>query len=115
MNTSYEASLGLTTTSAPTSNERLAAAIAHGGTCFAWFLAPLVVYAIERDRSAYASHQAMQALLWSAFGTLVSVATCGLAIPVFMVFHVYAAIRSLDGEAYEYPVVGELARKLRGL
>jgi uncharacterized Tic20 family protein len=92
--------------------ERFAAAIAHGGTCVAWFFAPLIVFLVERDRSAFASHQALQALLWSAFGTIVSLATCGLALPVFMVFHIVAAVRVLDGEAYEYPVVGELARKL---
>jgi uncharacterized Tic20 family protein len=44
-------------------------------------------------------------------GTLASLATCGIAIPVFMVFHVYAAIHALDGRAYEYPLIGQLARK----
>lgn len=99
-------------TASPTSNERIAAAVAHGGTCVAWFFAPLIVYLVERDRSSYVSRQALQALLWSGFGTLVSAATCGLAIPVFMVFHIIAAIRALDGQEYEYPVVGDLVRKL---
>src|SRR4051794_12387646 len=81
----------------PTSNERLAAAIAHGGTCVAWFFAPLVVYLVERDRSSFAARQALQALLWSGLGTLVSVGTCGLAIPVFMGFHILAAVRVLEG------------------
>src|SRR5690348_15743107 len=92
--------------SAPTSDERLAAAIAHGGTCVAWFFAPLVVYLIERDRSSFAARQALQALLWSGFGTLVSLATCGLAIPIFMGFHILAAVRVLEGRDYEYPFVG---------
>lgn len=112
MNTSIDSSLALTTTNAPTQNERIAAAIAHAGTCVAWFLAPLAVYLIERDRSAYASHQALQALLWSVFGTVVSLATCGLAIPLFMVVHVYAAILTLDGREFEYPLVSDLAKKL---
>ena len=99
--------------SAPTSNERIAAAIAHGGTCVAWFFAPLAGYLIERDRSSYAAKQALQALLWSAFGTLVSVATCGLAIPVFMAFHIFAMFRVLAGVDYEYPLVADLARKLQ--
>jgi uncharacterized Tic20 family protein len=98
--------------SLPSPNERIAAAIAHAGTCVAWFFAPLVVYLLERDRSSYVAHQALQALLWSAFGTLVSLATCGLALPVFMVLHVYAAILALDGRAYEYPLIGQLARKV---
>lgn len=116
MNTTYgldESPCALTATAAaPTQNERIAAAIAHAGTCVAWFLAPLVVYLIERDRSRYASHQALQALLWSAFGTIVCAATCGLAIPLFMAFHIYAAIQAMDGVQYEYPLMGDLARKL---
>jgi uncharacterized Tic20 family protein len=100
--------------SSPTHNERIAAAIAHGGTCVAWFFAPLVVYLIEKDRSSYAGRQALQALLWSGFGTLVSLATCGLAIPIFMGFHILAAVRALEGQEYEYPLVGELVRKLQG-
>jgi uncharacterized Tic20 family protein len=103
----------LATTSTPTESERLAAAIAHGGTCVAWFFAPLVVYLIEKDRSSYASRQALQALLWSAFGTLVSLATCGLAIPIFMGFHILAAVRAFEGHDYEYPLIGDLVRKLQ--
>jgi uncharacterized Tic20 family protein len=99
----------------PTSNERFAAAIAHGGTCVAWFFAPLVVFLIEKDRSSYVSRQALQALLWSGFGTLVSLATCGLAIPIFMGFHILAAVRALEGQEYEYPLVGGLMRRLQGV
>ena len=98
--------------SGPTENERISAAIAHAGTCVAWFLAPLVVYLLERDRSRFAATNALQALLWSAFGTLVSAATCGVAIPVFMAFHIYAAVKAWKGESYEYPLVGEVARAL---
>jgi uncharacterized Tic20 family protein len=96
----------------PSDSERIAAAIAHAGTCVAWFLAPLLVYLIERDRSAFASRHALQALLWSAFGTLVSFATCGLAIPVFLCVHIYAAFQALGGRDFEYPLVGGLLEKL---
>lgn len=98
--------------SSPSHEERLSAAIAHAGTCVAWFLAPLVIYLIEKDRSEFAARNALQALLWSAFGTLVSAATCGAAIPVFMAFHIYAAAKAYGGEPYEYPLVGEWARAL---
>lgn len=99
-------------TDRPSQNERIAAAIAHAGTCVAWFLAPLLVYLIERDRSAFASKHALQALLWSAFGTVVSFATCGAAIPVFLCVHIYAAVRAYEGHDFEYPLVGTLADKL---
>ncbi len=93
-----------------TSNERVTAAIAHAGTCVAWFLAPLVVYLVERDRSSWVARQALSALLWSALGTVASAVTCGLALPLFLVVHVWAAIVVLRGEEAEYPIVSELAR-----
>ena len=102
----------LVTTSRPCQNERIAAAIAHAGTCVAWFLAPLLVYLLERDRSSFASRQALQALIWSAFGTIVSFATCGVAIPLFLAVHIYAAFQALDGREFEYPLVGGVVQKL---
>lgn len=107
-----DTTLVTTTTTSPSQNERISAAIAHAGTCVAWFLAPLVIYLIERDRSEFASRNALQALLWSAFGTLVSAATCGIAIPVFMAFHIHAAVKAYEGQRYEYPLVGDVARRL---
>jgi uncharacterized Tic20 family protein len=94
----------------PTSSERLAALLAHGGTFVAWTLAPLIVYALKRGESKYVEFQALQALLWSLAGTIVSLATCGLAIPVFMVWHAIALWKVSEGHAYEYPVVGAIAR-----
>lgn len=96
----------------PSSSERLSAAIAHGGTCVAWFLAPLLVYLIERDRSPFAARNALRALVWSGLGTLVSAATCGLAIPAFLVVHIYAAFQALEGREFEYPLVEGVVAKL---
>jgi uncharacterized membrane protein len=93
-----------------TPNERLAAMIAHAGTVFAWFIAPLCVFVLKRGESRYAEFHALQALLWSVFGTVVSALTCGVAIPVFLAFHLYAAWRIHRGEEYEYPVAGDVAR-----
>ena len=107
MNSTY-----LATTPSTTSNERIAAAIAHGGTCVAWFFAPLIVWLVERERSPFVARQALGALLWSGFGTIVSALTCGLAIPVFMIFHIVAAVKALEGVEYEYPLVSDLAKRL---
>ncbi len=96
----------------PTSSDRIAALIAHGGTFFAWMLAPIVVYLLKRNESRYAEFQALQALLWSLTGTIVAAATCGLAIPVFMVFHGIAAYKTFCCEPYEYPFVGRIAKNL---
>lgn len=96
---------------APTSDNRLALAIAHGGTCFAWFLAPLLVYLLKRDASPRVAYESLQALLWSALGSIVAIATCGLAIPVFLVWHVLGALKALDGKPFDYPLVAETARR----
>jgi uncharacterized Tic20 family protein len=98
----------------PSKSERMGAAIAHAGTVFAWFLAPLLVYMVKRGESKYVEFHAMQALLWSLFGTVLSIVTCGLALPVFLVWHVVAAARILDRDNgdYEYPVVGPMARSI---
>src|SRR5580704_1477644 len=93
----------------PSSNERIAAVIAHAGTVFAWFIAPLCVYLVKRGDSRYAEFHALQALLWSVFGTIVSALTCGVAIPVFLAFHVYAAWRTYRDGDYEYPIAGDIA------
>ena len=92
------------------SSARVAATIAHAGTCVAWFLAPLLVYLVLPRDSQWARFHALQSLLWSLFGTLVSLATCGVAIPVFLAFHLYAAWRVHRGEEYEYPLAGDVAR-----
>jgi uncharacterized protein len=97
---------------APNESERIAVLVAHGGTLFAWFLAPLLVYLVKRNDSRYVEFQALQSLLWSVAGTLMALATCGVAIPVFLVWHLYATWKFANGGSYEYPVVGDLARGL---
>jgi uncharacterized Tic20 family protein len=94
-----------------TSEDRFALVLAHGGTCFAWFLAPMVVYLLKRESSRAVAYEALQSLLWSALGSIAAVVTCGLAIPVFLVWHVLGAVRTLQGRPFEYPLVAEIARK----
>jgi uncharacterized membrane protein len=95
----------------PAMRDRMALLIAHGGPVLAWFLAPLVVFLLRRgDR--HVEFHALQSLLWSVAGTVVALATCGVAIPVFMVWHILAAVKTANGEEYEYPLVGEFARQL---
>lgn len=93
----------------PDSRQRLAATIAHAGTLVAWFLAPLLVYLVLPRDSRWARYQALQSLLWSLLGTGVSLVTCGLAIPVFLVWHIIAAVKTIGDREYEYPLVGRAA------
>ncbi len=91
--------------------DRLALVVAHGGTCFAWFLAPLVVYLLKRESSKRVAYESLQALLWSGLGSIAALATCGVAIPVFLVWHVIGAIRALEGRPFDYPLVADVARR----
>lgn len=94
----------------PTSEERLLAFIAHAGTLCSWFLAPLIVYLVKRD-SKYVRLEALSALYWSILGTVLSILTVGLMIPVFLVVHLIAAYKTLEGKPFVYPYVTDLARK----
>jgi uncharacterized Tic20 family protein len=91
--------------------DRIALVLAHGGTCFAWLLAPLLVYIVKRESSPRVAYEALQSLLWSLFGSLAALLTCGLAIPVFLVWHVIGAVRALEGRPYDYPIVADIARR----
>jgi len=101
-------SLGFPVASTP--SERFAATLAHAGTVFAWFLAPLVIYLLARKRSPHVEAHALQALLWSGIGTIVALLTCGLAIPLFMVFHLIAAWKTWRGDSPDYPALTDFVR-----
>lgn len=88
--------------------------VAHFGSCFAWFLAPLVVWLYVRASAPHLAPRALAILLWSLLGTAVAALTCGLAIPVFLVIHVWAGIKELRDEPYAYPIVDDLSRSISG-
>jgi uncharacterized membrane protein len=73
--------------------------------------APLLVCVLERGDAKYVELRSLQALLWSLGGTLASVATRGLAILLFMIWHVIAGAKAIEGQDYAYSFVGEIARK----
>jgi uncharacterized Tic20 family protein len=93
------------------SEDKWARVVAHGGTFFAWFLAPLVVYLLKRESSPRVAYEACQAFLWSALGFVAAAGTCGLAFPVFFAWHFIGALRALEGRPFEYPLVAEVARR----
>lgn len=99
----------------PSQRERFAVLIAHAGTWFGWFLAPLFVYVLKRGDSRWVEHHAMQSFLWSLLGTVLAAVTCGVAIPLFLGWHLYAAYRIHRGDDYDYPIVGDFSRGLVGL
>jgi len=96
----------------PSREERHAALVAHAGTVFAWFLAPLIVFLVKRGDSRYVAERALASLLWSALGTVVAALTFGFAIPLFLLVHLYAAYREWQGETFDYPGASSWARNL---
>lgn len=99
----------------PSQRDRFAAVLAHAGTLIAWFLAPLAIYLLKRGESRWVEHQALQSLLWSLTGTVLALVTCGLAVPLFLVWHIVATVKLLRGEDYDYPIVGDFSRGWVGL
>jgi len=113
-----------------TSDERLWGMLAHLSALLGYvvglgqYIAPLVIYLVYRERSRFVAFHALQALyfqlallvLW-AIVIILTLITCGLGaifavVPIVLnlVFVLMAAIRANNGEWYELPLVGAIAR-----
>lgn len=100
---------------APTQEEKTMALIAHFGAIFTWILAPLVVYLVKKDESKYVAFHALQALYFSIATSVILMITIPLFIglilvPIPLIFYILAGVKVLNGDDYEYPVVGKMAR-----
>lgn len=103
-------------------DDRLWAAIAHGLTFIeGGILGPLVVYLIKRDDSPFVAFHALQSLYFGLLALTiivpVSIVTCGLGallvIP-YMILEILAVVAAYNGEWYELPIAGPLARRSHG-
>ena len=96
----------------PTSDERNLALISHIITLVSSFLAPLIIYLIKKDESAFIAEHAKEslnfqitvfivcfALIISVIGLLVLWIVAILAL----VFVIVATIRASEGKLYRYP------------
>ena len=99
------------------SDERLWASLAHVGIPFFGFLSPLIVWLIQKEKSAFVKTESTEAL---NFGILISIAyavssfltvvTLGLGSILFfvvwvvaLIFAIQATIKANKGESYRYP------------
>ncbi|HEY3283498.1 MAG TPA: DUF4870 domain-containing protein [Armatimonadota bacterium] len=125
------------------SEDRMWAAAAHLIAMLAGYLVPvvgniagpLVIYFINKDRSKFVAFHALQATFWAclcmvaglvigiiglvlAF-TIILLPLAGLLIGVIaivgLVISIMAAIKAYNGELYEYPIVGKIARDMVGV
>ncbi len=99
-----------------TSDERTMSLIAHVGAIFSGFIAPLIVWALKKDESAFVKHHATEALNfqltlligWLIVFVLSFVLIGLLLLPVLLIlqilFPVLAAMKANNGEGYNYPL-----------
>ena len=107
-------------------DEKLMAMLSHLLGIPTSFIAPLVIYLIKKDSKFVAFHSlqalffqlaimvgyAIAGLLWVVgIGVLLS----GLVGLANLILAIVAGIKSYNGEWYEYPVVGRLARQMGGV
>lgn len=102
----------------PTKDERTWALVAHLGGIFFSFLAPLVVWLIQKEQMPFVDDQGKEALNFqlalvvaSLAATILTVITCGVGSVLFMalyaadlIFSIMAAVKVNEGAAYRYPL-----------
>lgn len=110
-----QAAGGYTTEMSP-ADQRMWAMLAHLGGILFYFLAPLIVWLVQKDRGAYVADQSKEALnfqltmlIGSVIGSILIVVGIGIVIVVaiwimIIVFSILAALAANKGEAYRYPV-----------
>lgn len=96
-------------------DEKLWATLAHAGSILLGFVAPLVVWLIYKDRSAFVADQAKESLNFQivmtigiVIGYITTLIFIGyLIIPVVgianLIFCIMAAMAANRGETYRYP------------
>lgn len=105
------------------SDERLWATLAHIGGIVLWFIAPLVIWLVFRERSRFVEQEAKEALNFQIFLVIVAVAfgivtaaTLGLGGFLFLafiaayVFMIMGAVAANKGQPYRYPVTWRLVK-----
>lgn len=112
-----------------TSEERTLAALGHGLTFVeGGIIGPLVLYIVKRDESPFVAFHTLQSLYFG-LGFLIVIMICfaimfvtlGFAVLLlfpflmflslaYMVFEIIATIKAYNGEWYQLPIAGAMAR-----
>jgi uncharacterized Tic20 family protein len=103
----------------PTSEERTMAILAHVLTLVAPIIAPLVIYLIKKDESAYVAAHAKESLNFQITACIVSlglmITIIGMIFLVFVAIAVFvlvivASIKASDNKLYRYPLTLRLVK-----
>jgi uncharacterized Tic20 family protein len=95
----------------PSREARQMAMLAHLLAIFTSFIGPLVIYLVKSEEDRFVAFHSRQALYFELLAIPLAVITCGIWGVVVLIYNIIACIRANDGEWYEYPIVGEWARK----
>jgi uncharacterized protein len=94
-----------------TAEDKQLALIAHLSNIFFWLVGPLVLYLVKKDTSKFVAFHALQSLYLALAGIILTTVTCGVGAFPILILNVIAAMKANEGQLYEYPVVGAMARK----
>lgn len=98
---------------APTSDEKTMALLSHILTLVAGFLAPLIIFLVKKDESAFISAHAKESLnfqitvfivIIGLFITIIGILLIWLVGIFTLICVIIAAIKSSEGKLYRYPV-----------
>ncbi|MBD3388719.1 MAG: DUF4870 domain-containing protein [Candidatus Altiarchaeales archaeon] len=111
-------------------DDNIIAALAHGLVIVLPVIAPFIIWLVYKDRSRYIRFQSMQALVYQALvniafvvlwfiAVILSFVLIGLIIiPVILVVYfaavvygLYGAYKTFQGEDFRYPYVGDMVEK----
>ena len=96
----------------PTSDEKTMATLSHVLTLVAGFIAPLIIYLIKKDESAFVAHHAKESLNFQitvfiiGFAlviTVIGILLIWLLAILALVFVIMATIKASEGKLYKYP------------
>ena len=108
-----------TTTFTPTSEERIMAILAHVLTIFFPIIAPLIIYLIKKDESAYVADHAKESLNFQISMALICIGLVITLIGILLLWVVgifvlvcvlLATIKAADNKLYKYPLTWRLIK-----
>ncbi len=97
---------------APASDEKTMAMLAHVLTIVAGFIAPLIIYLLKKDESAFVTYHAKESLNFQItiliivvilFITIIGILLVWLVGIAALVFVILATIKTSEGKLYKYP------------
>lgn len=96
----------------PTSDEKTMALLSHVLTFVAGFIAPLIIYLIKKDESAFVTEHAKESLNFQItifliiivlVVTIIGILLIWLVGIVALIFVIMATIKASEGKLYKYP------------